>query len=109
MYKRCKCSHSRDVITLDINFENQLVTGSVDNVICFWNSFNAVESKKIKLDNRIASVRDGETISYIRFPFKNKKDLLLVVINNGDCYILETQTEKFFELNVNLKSSDREQ
>jgi len=55
-FKKCKCSHSRDVVTLDINKENQLVTGSVDNVICFWNSFNGVESKKITLPESVASV-----------------------------------------------------
>ena len=60
--KRCRCSHSRDVITLDINSDNRLVTGSVDNVICFWNSFSGVESKKIKLPEEIASLQRGETI-----------------------------------------------
>lgn len=29
------------------------------------------------------------------FPFPEKKDILLIVINNGECYVLETQTEKF--------------
>jgi len=59
MFKKCLCSHKRDVITLDINFENQLVTGSVDNVICFWNSFNGVESKKIVLPSDIADLQKG--------------------------------------------------
>lgn len=36
---------------------------------------------------------------YVKFPFPEKKDILLIVINNGDCYILETQTEKFMEFN----------
>ena len=58
-YKKCKCSHSRDVVSLDINNENQLVTGSVDNVICFWNSFNGVESKKIVVPETIASLYKG--------------------------------------------------
>ena len=56
LFKKCKCSHLRDVITLDINSENQLVTASVDNLICFWNSFNGVESKKIKVPETIASI-----------------------------------------------------
>ena len=62
MYKKCKCSHTRDVITLDINRENQLVTGSVDNIICFWNSFNGVESKMIKVPEEIASIQLGQSI-----------------------------------------------
>jgi WD40 repeat protein len=89
-YKRCKCSHTRDVVTLDINNENQCVTGSVDNIICFWNSFNGVESKKIEIPEEIASLNKGQFIQHVKFPFPNKKDLLLVIINNGECYMLET-------------------
>jgi WD40 repeat protein len=98
-FKKCKCSHKRDVISLDINSENQLVTASMDNIICFWNSFNGVESKKIILPEEIADLTKGQTIQYVRFPFQDKKDLLMVIINNGDCFILETQTEKFIEFN----------
>ena len=98
-FKKCKCSHKRDVISLDINSENQLVTASMDNIICFWNSFNGVESKKIILPEEIADLTKGQTIQYVRFPFHDKKDLLMVIINNGDCFILETQSEKFIEFN----------
>lgn len=99
-YKKCKCSHTRDVLSLDINNENQLVTGSVDNVICFWNSFNGVESKKIVIPESIASLYKGQTLQYVRFPFKNKKDLIIIIINNGECYALETQSERFLEFNL---------
>jgi hypothetical protein len=37
----------------------------------------------------------------VKFPFPSKKDLLLVIINNGECYMLETQSEKFLEFNLN--------
>lgn len=97
MFKQCKCSHQSDVITLDINQDNQLVTGSTDNVICLWNSFNAVESKKILVPEDIASAQNGLSIQFVKFPFPNKKEILLVVITNGDCYILETQSEKWLE------------
>ena len=90
MFKRCKSSHSRDVISLDINKDNNLVTASVDNVICFWKSFTGVESKSVKIPEEIASTAKGQQVSYVKFPFKNKKDYLLVAINNGDLYILET-------------------
>jgi len=88
--KKCKCSHQSDVLTLDINQENQLVTGSTDNVICIWNSFNGEESKKILVPADIAPAQRGRSIQYLRFPFKNKKEILLVVISDGACYILET-------------------
>ena len=32
---------------------------------------------------------------HLRYPFKHKKEYVLVVINNGSCYILETQNEKW--------------
>lgn len=59
----------RDVITLDINSENQLVTGSIDNILCFWNSFNGVESKKFVVPDEVADLHKGESLQYIRFPF----------------------------------------
>lgn len=56
MYKKCLSSHKRDVVSLDINKENQLVTASVDNVLCFWDSFNGKESKSFTLPGEIASM-----------------------------------------------------
>jgi len=77
----------------------------MDNIICFWNSFNGVESKKIILPEEIADLAKGQTVQYVRFPFEDKKDLLMVIINNGDCFILETQSEKFIEFNNYLHKS----
>ena len=85
------------MLALDINQENQLVTGSTDNVICIWNSFNGEESKKILVPADIAPAQRGRSIQYLRFPFKKKKEILLVVISDGACYILETQSERWFE------------
>ena len=48
-YKNCGCSHQNDVLTLDINSENQLVTASLDNSISVWDTFSAQESKSIIL------------------------------------------------------------
>ena len=109
MYKKCKCSHQSDVLTLDINQENQLVTGSTDNVICLWNSFNAVESKKIILPDDIASAQSGRSIQYLRFPFPNKKEILLVVITNGNCYILDLQNEKWLEFNYDVEQEENDE
>ena len=94
-YKQCKSSHSRDVLTLDINSDNIVATASTDNVICFWNSFSGVESKKIVPPENIVASYKGQKIVFIKFLFPNKKDLLLVVLNTGSCYIFETQSEKF--------------
>lgn len=39
-----------DIISLDISDNNHLVTGSIDNVICFWNSFNGTVTKSLNLE-----------------------------------------------------------
>ena len=38
-------SHNKDVIAIDTNEHNHLVTASIDNVVCVWNSYNATEAK----------------------------------------------------------------
>lgn len=40
-WRMCTSSHSRDVISVDIGPESQIVTASNDNTVCFWNSFSA--------------------------------------------------------------------
>jgi len=90
------------VISLDINKENNLVTASADNTICFWKSFAGVESKSVKIPSDIVSVERGWTVSFVRFPFKNRKDYLLVVITNGELYILETQNDTWLEFQGGL-------
>jgi orotate phosphoribosyltransferase-like protein len=67
-----------------------LVTASTDNVICFWKSFTGVESKKVVIPDDIVSAEKGNNVQYVKFPFANRKDYLLVVTNNGEMYILET-------------------
>ena len=39
-FENSSCSHERDVLTMTFNSDQQLVTGSADNVICFWNQFS---------------------------------------------------------------------
>jgi len=74
-----------------------LVTGSIDNVLCFWNSFSGTESKKFVPPDEIASSYKGQKIVYVKFPFATHKDLLMIILNTGNCYVLETQSEKFLE------------
>ena len=58
-FKRVRGSHKRDVITLDINSEAnpQLVTGSADNKISFWNCYTGNESKTIQIPEEIVGSR----------------------------------------------------
>jgi len=94
------------VICLDINKENNLVTASADNVICFWKSFAGVESKKVVIPNDIVSVEKGNNVQYVKFPFQNRKDYLLVVISNGEMYILETQTDTWMQFKHSEESDE---
>jgi hypothetical protein len=32
-----KCSHENDIAALDVGDNNNLITASIDNVLCFWN------------------------------------------------------------------------
>ena len=41
-------------------------------------------------------------MSSVRFPFKNRKEYLLVVITNGELYILETQNDTWLEFQGGL-------
>lgn len=77
-----------------------MVTGSTDNVICFWNQFSATESKKITFPASIATMAKNQTVQYVRFPFPQRRDLILVIMNQGEMFICETQSEKFIKFNV---------
>ena len=61
-FKGCNSSHQRDVISLDINKTNHLVTASPDNLLCFWNSFTGEQFKKFQLPRWMASVETGKYI-----------------------------------------------
>ena len=38
--KRTKSNHKRDVVSVDITVGNNIVTGSIDNVLCLWQAFS---------------------------------------------------------------------
>lgn len=54
-HARRRSSHSRDVSCVDITTRNHMVTGSIDNTICFWNSFNGQETKRITIPRDMGS------------------------------------------------------
>jgi WD40 repeat protein len=54
-FVQSKGSHTKDVISLDINEDNALATASIDNVISFWNTFIAKESKVFKLPRSLVA------------------------------------------------------
>lgn len=48
-FLQSKGSHQKDVISVDISEENAFATASIDNVISFWNTYQAQESKCFKM------------------------------------------------------------
>jgi WD40 repeat protein len=72
--KKVNSLHRRDVLTLDITQKMNLVTGSVDNIICFWKMFDFTISKDISLP----FAAEGNQISHLCFPDPNMNELLLV-------------------------------
>ena len=107
-FKESLCSHHGDVLSLSMNSDNQLVTASIDNVLCFWNTFSGAESKKFVIPDDIASSHKGQEIAFVKFPFPQQKDLLLIVLNTGLTYILEIQAEKFVEFPMLAENHEAE-
>ena len=41
----------------------------------------------------------NQSMQYVRFPFPQRRDLILVIMNHGEMFMCETQTEKFIKFN----------
>ena len=78
------------MITLDINEENSLATASVDNVISFWNTFVGTESKHYKLPRTLVKTEINQNIQSIRFMRGRLHMYLIIVINTGQIYIMDS-------------------
>lgn len=40
-------SHKQDIVSLDVTAKNHMVSGSIDNIICFWQAYSAKEQKRV--------------------------------------------------------------
>ena len=74
--------HKRDVTACDVTTKNQMITGSIDNVLCFWNTFNGTITKKVTVPQTIVK-STGNAIQTIKFADKNSNELLLVFMTHG--------------------------
>lgn len=74
-----------------------MVTGSTDNLICFWNTFNGQITKRIQIPAAIAPPVKGNTLCYIKFAEKTSNELLLVFMSEGDVMCLDTMSETFVQ------------
>ena len=59
--------HKRDVTCVDTTLKNNLVTGSVDNLICFWNTFTATITKSINIPSYVVESGRGSSICSLKF------------------------------------------
>lgn len=90
--KRTLSYHRRDVACIDVTTENHVVTGSVDNVLTFWHSFNAKAQKTIEIPDSVAnSFRNY--IMNLRFAVRSSNEFLLIFMSEGQVFCIETLSE----------------
>lgn len=104
-------SHRRDVTCIDTTFKSHIVTGSIDNVICFWQSFSATENKVIRIPSHLADPKRSQ-ITNLKFVDPESNEFLIVFMSDGTVFVIETLDESFmpnkegqFELAVLAKIS----
>ena len=88
-FLQSKGSHQKDVISVDISEENAFATASIDNVISFWNTYQAQESKCFKMPRSLVQPEINQNVHSIKFLRGKLTGYLLVLINTGEIYILD--------------------
>jgi hypothetical protein len=87
-------SHRRDVVCSDTTLKNNIATGSIDNVICFWQSYSAIENKVIRIPRDMANPMN-RYLRNLKFVDPTSNEYLLVFMSDGLVFCLETLTEMF--------------
>jgi len=95
--KKIKSYHIRDVTCVDVTDKNNLVTGSIDNLICFWNTFTCEINKSVPLPKHLVSQTNGNSICALKFANKNCKEQILVFMNEGEVFCLDTMNLTFVQ------------
>jgi hypothetical protein len=85
------------VTCVDATNKNQLVTGSIDNMICFWNTFEGTIPKKIVIPNHIVPASRGNTITSLKFADPDSNEQLLVFMSEGEVLCLDAMSEQFVQ------------
>lgn len=99
-YLTCKkvlSFHKRDVTCVDVTHKNYLVTGSIDNLICFWNTFNCQINKQVPLPKTLVPPHQGNTICAIKYADQHSNEQLVVFMNEGEVFCLDTVNETFIQ------------
>lgn len=98
--KKIHTVHRRDVTCVDSTMKNQLVTGSIDNLICFWDAFGSKVTKTItiRLEEVLPESR-GNTMTALKFADPNSNEQLLVFMSEGEVLCLDTTKDSFVKQN----------
>jgi hypothetical protein len=84
-----------------------MVSGSIDNVICFWQAYSAKEQKRViiskpptmeKFDeygNSVGHKISSNFIHAVRFADYKSSEFVIVIMSEGEVFILESGTEIF--------------
>lgn len=100
-------SHKQDIVSLDVTSKNNMVSGSIDNVICFRTAYTGKEKTPIhipkppstdKFDefgNNIGSKISSNFIHAVRFADYESSEFVIVIMSEGEVFILESATENF--------------
>ena len=89
--------HKRDVTAIDSTEKSQLVTGSMDNLICFWNIFTCQPNKQKQVPANLADPMRGNTIQALKYATPKSNELLLVFFSLGEIMCLDTLNEEFVQ------------
>jgi len=68
--------HHGDVVCGDTTFKNNFATGSIENVICFWQTYSAVENKVILIPNDLAN-KINRYVRHLKFLDPQSNEYLL--------------------------------
>jgi len=82
------------VVCADVTIKSHLATGSVENVICFWQTYSAVENKVIRIPKEMANPQN-RYVRHIKFLDPKSNEYLVVFMSDGVVFCLETLTHNF--------------
>ena len=74
-----------------------LMTGSADNVICFWKMFDMTISKDVKLPQELVESSTTNQICALYYPDPNMNELLLVFMSRGEVFCYNNQDNEFMK------------
>lgn len=87
--------HLRDVICIDISDDNHTVTGSIDNMICFWQTFTGTVQKSIQIPHSVANPFK-RNLQHLKFAERDNQDFVICIMSDGLVLCLDAIAEQFF-------------